>query len=367
MNIPCQEISDPAVMAKKPLVSAKMITYNHAPYIAQAIEGVIQQKTDFPFELVIGEDCSTDGTREIVFDYQKRYPDIIRVITSDKNVGACKNSIRADKACRGKYIAFCEGDDYWHDSTKLQKQIKLMESDPACVMTHSQAIRHNVVSGKRKLMRCLAKDAARGGNAYFDILTLKHHAVTSTRCVRRKELNDVIRDCPECTDESIPFRDAQVALELSRKGKVVFIPEPLATYNILPESASNMQDANKYLAFAEAARDLRFHYMHKYPCPEAIAAEIQLHWHNRIIELALKANRGDVVRSEYNKAKQKFPSISLDSRLAYWAAKTMFPWSVSKSVIYTIKLVRRVINKVRRIGGKMLMFCGRQGQQGMVR
>jgi len=361
-DIPYEEISDPAVMAKEPLVSVVMTTYNHEPYIAQAMEGVIQQKTMFPFELVIGEDCSTDGTREIVFDYQKRYPDIIRVITSDQNVGMHKNCRRTEKACRGKYIAFCEGDDYWHDSTKLQKQIELMESDPACVMTHSQAIRHVVVSGKRKLMRCLAKDAGRGANAYFDILTLKHHVVTCTLCVRRKELNDVIRDCPECTDESIPFTDTQVALELSRRGKVVFIPEPLATYNILPESASNMQDANKYLAFAEAARDLRFHYMHKYSCPEAIGAEIQLHWHNRIIELAVKANRGDVVRSEFQKAKRLSLSLSLDSHMAYWAAKTMFPWSVSKSVIYAIKLVRRVINKVRRIGGKMLMFCGRQGQ-----
>ena len=85
-----------------PLVSVKMITYNHAPFIAQAIEGVLQQKTNFPFELIIGEDCSTDGTREIVFEYQKKYPDIIRVITSDKNVGAKKNGIRTMKAVSGE-------------------------------------------------------------------------------------------------------------------------------------------------------------------------------------------------------------------------------------------------------------------------
>jgi glycosyltransferase involved in cell wall biosynthesis len=76
-----------------PLVSVKMITYNHAPYIAKAIEGVLNQKVNFPIELVIGEDCSTDGTREIVSDYQKKYPDIIRVITSDKNVGMKKKWI----------------------------------------------------------------------------------------------------------------------------------------------------------------------------------------------------------------------------------------------------------------------------------
>ena len=84
-EIPSQEISDPAVLSKNPVVSVKMITYNHEPYIPQAIEGVLMQETNFPIELIIGEDCSTDGTREIIFDYQQKYPDIIRVITSEKN------------------------------------------------------------------------------------------------------------------------------------------------------------------------------------------------------------------------------------------------------------------------------------------
>ena len=128
----------------KPLVSALMVTYNHELYIAQAIEGVLQQETDFPFELVIGEDCSTDGTRKIVFNYQKKHPDIIRVITSDKNVGGRKNFFRTVKACRGKYLAFCEGDDYWHHSQKLQKQVDYMEAHPEVGLVHSDGERHIV-------------------------------------------------------------------------------------------------------------------------------------------------------------------------------------------------------------------------------
>ena len=77
----------------EPLVSASMITYNHAPFIAQAIEGVLQQKTSFPFELVIGEDCSSDGTGKIVSAYQEKYPNIVRVVSSDKNVGAKRTLI----------------------------------------------------------------------------------------------------------------------------------------------------------------------------------------------------------------------------------------------------------------------------------
>jgi glycosyltransferase involved in cell wall biosynthesis len=87
----------------EPWVSVMIVTYNHAPYIAQAIEGALQRKVDLPFDLVIGEDCSTDGTREIVLEYQRTYPDIIRVIMSDKNVGANLNARRTRKACRGIY------------------------------------------------------------------------------------------------------------------------------------------------------------------------------------------------------------------------------------------------------------------------
>jgi glycosyltransferase involved in cell wall biosynthesis len=131
-----------------PLVSVEMITYNHAPYIAKAIEGVLHQKTTFPFELVIGEDCSPDGTREIVFDYQKKYPELIRVITSNKNVGAAKNGSRTGKACLGKYIAFCEGDDYWRRPEKLGMQVDYLENHPKCGMVYSDYDRNKVGTGK---------------------------------------------------------------------------------------------------------------------------------------------------------------------------------------------------------------------------
>lgn len=110
-----------------PLVSIRTSTYNHGPYIKQCIEGVLMQKTNFPFEYIIGEDYSTDETRKIVFEYAKKYPDIIRVITADYNVGSKANGRRCTMACRGKYIAICEGDDYWTDPLKLQKQVEILE------------------------------------------------------------------------------------------------------------------------------------------------------------------------------------------------------------------------------------------------
>lgn len=120
------EISDTSLLPKSPVVSVNMMAYNHGPYLADAIEGVISQETDFPIELVIGEDCSIDNTREIALDYQRRYPNLIRVIYSDQNVGMMANGLRTLLACRGEFIAFCEGDDYWIDSGKLCEQVNVL-------------------------------------------------------------------------------------------------------------------------------------------------------------------------------------------------------------------------------------------------
>ncbi len=124
----------------QPLVSVRVVTYNHEKYIGKCIEGILMQKTDFPFEVIIGEDCSTDKTREIVFDYMNRYKDIIKVITSDKNVGGQQNSMRVHKACSGKYHAICEGDDYWIDPLKLQKQVNFLEARPDYTMCFHDAL-----------------------------------------------------------------------------------------------------------------------------------------------------------------------------------------------------------------------------------
>jgi glycosyltransferase involved in cell wall biosynthesis len=117
-------------MSVPPLVSVRTLTYNHEKYIAQCLEGILMQRTNFPFEVVVGEDCSTDRTQEIVLAYEKKYPDKIRAITSERNVGAARNIVRVQQACQGKYHAFCEGDDYWIDPLKLQKQVDFMEAHP---------------------------------------------------------------------------------------------------------------------------------------------------------------------------------------------------------------------------------------------
>lgn len=114
----------------EPLVTVRTCTYCHAGYIRKCIEGVLQQRTTFSFEYIIGADCCDDGTMEIVLEYAHRYPEKIRVITADQRVGAGENVQRCIRASRGKYAALCEGDDYWTDPLKLEKQITFLEHHP---------------------------------------------------------------------------------------------------------------------------------------------------------------------------------------------------------------------------------------------
>lgn len=116
------------------LVSINCITYNHEKYIAKALESFLMQKTNFDFEIIVSDDFSTDNTVEIVKRFQKKFPNKIRLIQGEKNIGARKNGMRAHNNSLGKYVAICEGDDYWTDCNKLQKQIDYMEKNTDCSM-----------------------------------------------------------------------------------------------------------------------------------------------------------------------------------------------------------------------------------------
>ncbi|WP_316753572.1 glycosyltransferase family 2 protein [Pedobacter gandavensis] len=112
------------------LVSICCITYNHEEYIAQTLASFLMQRYNFQLEIIIGEDYSTDNTAKILDYYQKKHPGLIRIVRAGANVGSIKNQLLTMKAAKGKYIAMCDGDDFWTDPLKLQKQVDYLESHP---------------------------------------------------------------------------------------------------------------------------------------------------------------------------------------------------------------------------------------------
>jgi glycosyltransferase involved in cell wall biosynthesis len=115
-------------------LSVMMITYNHERFIAQALESVLAQRVNFDYEIVVGEDCSTDRTREILMDFCRRYPNRIVPLLRDKNIGAAQNAEGTLAACRGQYLALLEGDDYWTSPEKLQQQVNFLDTHPGSAM-----------------------------------------------------------------------------------------------------------------------------------------------------------------------------------------------------------------------------------------
>ncbi len=137
------------------MVSVCMITYNHEKYIHDAIAGILIQKVNFEIELVIGDDHSTDATLAICKEYEKNKAIHIKTLTADKNLGIGPNFIRTLQACEGKYIAVCEGDDYWTDPNKLQKQITFLEANPKySAIGHQTEIINENCPGKSELFTC---------------------------------------------------------------------------------------------------------------------------------------------------------------------------------------------------------------------
>ena len=111
-------------------VSVIVLTYNHEKYVRQALDSILMQKTTFAYEILVGDDASTDGTAEILKEYQKKYPNIFRLFLREKNIGATKNSYELLTSAKGRYLATCEGDDYWTDPNKLQLQVDFLEKHP---------------------------------------------------------------------------------------------------------------------------------------------------------------------------------------------------------------------------------------------
>ncbi|TDN98219.1 glycosyltransferase family 2 protein [Sunxiuqinia elliptica] len=213
-----------------PLVSVCMITYNHEPYIKEAIEGVLNQKCSFQIELVIGEDCSTDNTRLICENYSKTNP-IIKLLPSNKNLGIMPNFTRTLEACNGKYIAFCEGDDYWTNPNKLQKQIDFLEAHPEYSLCFHDYYEKKADRLSKRIIN------------YPDSFNINEYArslsgIQTLTVVCRNELNPIIPPSYVNKITGSYF----IFLRLAEIGSFKYIKEAMATYRIHPGGVYSGKD-----------------------------------------------------------------------------------------------------------------------------
>lgn len=339
--------SDP--VTAPPLVSVKMLAYNHEPYIRRAIEGILQQKTLFPFELVIGEDCSTDNTRGIVFEYQRKHPEIIRVLAPEKNLGAKENSRQCDLACRGKYLAYCEGDDYWHAPDKLQRQVAFLEAHPDYVLVHSDYRTFEVKSGRMSRRSVGLSEGLDDANAFDEILSGRRLILTLTVCLRKPVLDSVQRECPECYDPRFLMGDTQRWLEVSRRGKVRYFPEVLATHQILPESATQSKDPARVLRFALSAKDVLDHYIAKYGASPETKVQARMRSAINLLRCAWAAGDVRVADEALNEYRQVGRRIPWEAQLYYHGSRSPLAKQIVRPALATLTFSKRGWRKLGRM------------------
>lgn len=289
------EISDSLALPADPLVSVYMLAYRHEKFIAQAIEGVIAQKCNFPIELIIGEDCSPDRTREIALEYQRHHPNLIRIITSSRNVGAYTNARRCQVATRGAYVAICEGDDYWHHPRKLQMQVELMEANPNIMVCHTDFDR---LTRFRRRLNCYQSHPPKwlaNGSAY--IALLHNWSVRTATSMYRREVFEkfwgTVYD-----NKTWPFGDVNRLLFASQIGEFGYINVSTATYRKVRGSACNREN-DSYTKMMLAVEQCFELFLSLYPVDSSIERSVRSRIKQIIYKAAFYAEQSDLMESSH--------------------------------------------------------------------
>lgn len=212
-----------------PKVSVAMWTYNHERFIAQAIESVLMQQSGFSIELVIGEDCSTDGTRHIVEHYARLWPNIIRPLLHARNLGPYENARAVLGACRGEFIALLDGDDYWTDPRKLHKQVLAIDSNPNCnISCHAVAVVNEKGLPKLEMFEAQKSLKAPSGVMILHPLDLLQPCVVVTNAVLMRRESIDLRELAEFSDS--PAGDLPLFMLACRGKQVHFSAEVMSAY-----------------------------------------------------------------------------------------------------------------------------------------
>lgn len=221
-----------------PLASVIIITYNQESYINQAIDSILSQKCDFPYEIIIAEDYGTDGTREICKEYQKKYPERIKLLLQDSNQGLMRNYRDVMGMSRGKYIAQCAGDDYWHNPEKLKLQVDFLENNTDYGIVHSDFDELNESTGKllRNSYRSRSKVIPTGD--VFKQLFISYHIHTLTACFK-KELFDKYVPFQRFIDLDFTAEDRLSYNIMAKYTKVGYLSDSTSTYRRIQGSISS--------------------------------------------------------------------------------------------------------------------------------
>lgn len=282
-------------MADNPLVSICTLTYNHNPFIKECLDGILMQKTNFAFELIVHDDASTDGTAEIIKEYKAKYPDIITPVYQTENQYSKGKRVMQEfvyPKTKGKYIAICEGDDFWTDPYKLQKQVDFLEAAPEYGVCYTPA---NILH----LNKNLTEEFLREGDPTIDDLIVNNPICTLTT-IFRKEL--LLKYLEEVKPENKNWRmgDYPLWIWFAIHSKIKYLPCITATYRYLEGSVSHSTDKEKKMLFSLNTIEIREYFKNRYnvtpPRKRYLKKLSRIYFGNRFT--AIEIGRWDIIKSE---------------------------------------------------------------------
>lgn len=209
-------------------VSVLCAAYNHEAYIRKALQGFVMQKTDFPVEVIVNDDCSADGTAAIIREFEEAYATLIRPMYQQENqyrkLGRILRPVLLPQA-RGKYLAFCEGDDHWTDPGKLQLQADFLDKHPDYTACVHRAVYHNVGTGEDTLVPAMTEDR---DFSLEEIVNQGGGIFATNSLMIRREIYEQMPDCFRANG----FSDYQMFMYAAICGKVRCLAQPMSVYNM---------------------------------------------------------------------------------------------------------------------------------------
>ncbi len=246
------------IINKIPLVTIISLTYNHELYIRQCLDGFLMQKTNFNFEVLIHDDASTDNTANIIREYEEKYPEIIKPIYQTENQyskgGGIIHKFLLPRS-KGKYITMCEGDDYWTDPFKLQKQVDFLEENPEYGMVYTDAMSYNQITGQKREMKTSQV------NTVEDILTY-NKVYTLTTCFKKQLMEDYIKEISPNLPK-FPFGDYPMWIYFFSREKLYYLSGYTAVYRVLDNSASHRGNIDKRLYYEKKVYECKLYMINK--------------------------------------------------------------------------------------------------------
>ena len=247
-------------METTPFVSIICTVFNKEPWLKKTIASFLAQKTEFPFEIILVDDASTDGSRKIIANYQDSHPDLIRAFYQDENLGIAKTWVTICKEARGQYIARCDGDDFWIDPLKLQKQVDLLASKPDCKWSNTDFDIYDE-HGNFVSKAGFANQTIPLADTYEKMLATRGFTMASTWLVDRDLMIEVNQELDLTTSDDT----FNLQLELFQRTSLAYLNEATVAYTINQGSDSRPCDFRKLERRFHKLLQTQLTYLDKYP------------------------------------------------------------------------------------------------------